>query len=94
MRFIVVIMLLVSVTACASKPKKVIPELENRTLLISPDGPGLYYQWKECVKPGIFGGCREEKMTTEFYDLRDEVTRKKLRDFGFEAYSERRLQPK
>lgn len=82
-----------SITACASTARP-IPSLENRTLYVSKgEIPGLYYQWRECTKRGLFGGCKEEKIVNEYYDFRDPAVRKQLNDMGFRAQSERRIKP-
>lgn len=83
---------LVSLNACASAAKPV-PSLENRTLYVSKTEPGLYYQWRECTKTGLFGACKEEKIVNEYYDFRDPAVRKQLSDMGFKAQSERRIKP-
>lgn len=89
----VLLFFLFSIAACAGIPSSPLPALENRKLLISKEVPGLYYQWEECTKKGIFGACREKHLITEQYDLRDAETVKKLRDMGFSATSERKIKP-
>lgn len=88
-----VITILFSVSACAALPKAQVPELQNRRLRISKEVPGFYYQWKECTKKGLFGGCKEQKIVVEYFDLREPEVRNKLRDMGFTATSERKIKP-
>ena len=88
MRATIVLALGLLIAACSSladsdheKP----PALENRTLRISASIAGFEYQWKECVKHGLFGNCKQWEMKTEIYDLADTKTREKLINMGFVA---------
>lgn len=58
------------------------PVLKNRTLRLSPDRPGLEYQYAECAKR-FLGVCVESRTKKELYDLTDAATRKMLIDTGF-----------
>lgn len=69
------------------------PTLEKRTLWFHPDKPAMFYNYKKCVKSGIFG-CRKEEIITEYYDLTDPVVRKQLIDVGFVAKVREVVQPK
>lgn len=71
----------------------IIPALENRTLRIAPDFAGFYYQWRICVKNGLFGGCRKWEMKKELYDLSDPGMRKQLIDMGFVAKVKDKILP-
>lgn len=59
------------------------PALENRTLRISSNLAGFEYRYKECLKKGLFGKCKEEKWTVEEYDLTNVTVREKLINMGF-----------
>jgi len=43
----------------------------------------MEYQWFECTKKALFGGCREEKKHIELYDFRDDAVREKLINMNF-----------
>lgn len=88
MRATILLVMALLVAACASladgdreKP----PALENRTLRISATIAGFEYSWRECVKRGLFGNCRQWEMKTEVYDLADVKTREKLIHMNFVA---------
>jgi hypothetical protein len=92
----IVFALLFLLAACASlagsdyeKP----PALENRTLRISGGIAGFEYQWKECVKHGLFGACRQWEMKTELYDLGDVKVREKLINMNFVAKVKEKVLP-
>lgn len=53
----------------------------------------MFYNYKKCVKSGIFG-CRKEEIITEYYDLTDPVVRKQLIDVGFVAKVRETPKPK
>lgn len=76
---------LVLVIAGCSSIATDVPALENRTLRISASVAGFEYQWRECVRPGLFGACRRWETRVEHYDLNDAVIRNKLSDMGFVA---------
>jgi hypothetical protein len=77
---------LMLLAACASMAdNETPPALENRTLRISEGAPGLEYQWRECVRKGLFGGCREWATRKELYDLTVPEVRAKLINMGFVA---------
>jgi len=63
--------------------------MQDRTLLISPDGPYLVYPYyeKDC-KVLIF--CQKHRKMLK-YDLRDEETRKMLINMGFQVQSTQRF---
>lgn len=85
---------MVTLTACASlADNEAAPALENRTLRISAGLPGFEYQWRECVKKGLFGNCREWAMRKEFYDLTDAATRERLINMGFVARVREKVLP-
>ena len=71
-------------TSCASLALHSPPQLQNRTLRLSPDIAGFEYQWEECVRKFI-GICTKHEMKKEFYDLNDVEVRKKLINMGFVA---------
>jgi hypothetical protein len=56
--------------------------LKNRRLRISPDLPGLEYQYRVCAKK-FFIVCIKHEMKKETYDLTDAGVRKQLIDMGF-----------
>lgn len=68
-----------------SLPQPLLPALELRTLRISSKVAGFEYEWQECIKPGLFGNCRQWQANIEYYDLSDVVMRNKLTDMGFVA---------
>lgn len=71
-----------------------IPRLQDRTLLISLEGPYLEYPYYKtvCKNPSriIFKNCSEQRFVDK-YDLSDPVTRKQLVDMGFVAQSKMRF---
>lgn len=81
------ILIIALLPACASlaEVSEAPPDLSRRTLRISAGLAGFEYQWRECVKKGLFGACREWAMRKEFYDLTDPLTRQKLILMGFVA---------
>lgn len=58
------------------------PQLENRTLRLSPDISGFEYQYEVCDQR-ILGICVKHKMVKDIYDLSNLEIRKKLIDMGF-----------
>lgn len=70
------------VWGCSTLSDVVVPELPQRTLQISPDFAGFYYQWRHCEK-WFFGSCRKWEIKQELYDLSDPGMRKQLIDMGF-----------
>lgn len=74
----------ISSSSCASSSIASPPRLELRGLRISPDVPGLEYQWEECVST-FLGFCTKHEMRKDIYDLRDETVRKQLIDMNFVA---------
>lgn len=87
------ILILGVIVACSSLPADPIPVLENRTLKISDKVPGFEYQWLECEKKSLFGGCKKWIAKVELYDLTDPEVREKLRDMGFVAKVREKLGP-
>lgn len=71
-------------SSCASLLIPSVPQLENRTLRISEEGPTLEYQYEVCVKR-VIGICVKSAMMKDHYDLTDPATRRKLIDMGFVA---------
>jgi hypothetical protein len=61
-----------------------VPQLELRTLRLSPSIPGFEYQYEECTRK-LLGLCTKKEMRKDLYDLRDEKVRKQLLDMGFVA---------
>jgi hypothetical protein len=74
-------------SSCSAAP--LLPKLEDRRLRISPDRPGLFYQYEECVRRFI-GICTKTEWKEEFYDLNDPEMRARLINMGFTAVSDRR----
>lgn len=63
---------------CSSSPIVSTPRpLEQRTLRISPDHPGLEYTWFECEKKFLWM-CSKKVQRKEIYDLNDKAMREKL----------------
>lgn len=64
--------------------------LQDRTLLIDPNGPNLIYPYmgEECKNPTrrIFRGCKDKRIIIK-YDLTDKITRDKLNAAGFQCSS-------
>lgn len=91
MKFInfAVLIFLVGCSSFAEREKP--PALELRTLKISKQVPGFEYQFRECVKSGIFGGCRKWETKTEYFDLRNPEVRDKLLHMGFVAIVEEKV---
>jgi hypothetical protein len=63
--------------------------MQDRTLLISPDGPYLIYPYykRECKWLVI---CPKKRIV-EKYDLTDDTVRKSLIDMGFRVISTQRF---
>jgi hypothetical protein len=85
--------LLASCASLAGPDYEKPPALENRTLRISASIAGFEYQWKECVKRGLFGRCREWEMKKESYDLTDAKVRERLILMGFVARVKEKVLP-
>lgn len=75
--------LITSGISCASLQEQSPPKLENRTLKISDEPGSVEYQWFECVKKNIFGGCKTWEMKKEVYNLNDVNVRHMLRHKNF-----------
>lgn len=71
-------------SSCASWALLSPPELANRSLRISPDLPGLEYQYEVCHHK-VLGICTKTRMEKITYDLRDEKVRHQLIDMNFVA---------
>jgi hypothetical protein len=65
--------------------------LENRTLWLSPEIPGFYYQYDICVSD-FLGICTKHERRKETFDLRDEKVRRQLLDMGFVAKVRERVE--
>lgn len=65
-----------------------VPRLEQRTLFLSPDLAGFYYDYEVCTK-SLIGICLKKEMKHETYDLTDPAVRKQLIDMGFSASVEK-----
>lgn len=91
MKLLLIILALSSCSFLLSSPP---PRLQDRTLLISKDGPWLEYPYFKTVcehpKRPIFKGCRQERVVEKF-DLREAETRMKLINMGFFAQSKLRF---
>lgn len=71
--------------ACAGTPTPITPvALENRSLLISTKVPGFEYPYAVCTK-WFLGGCAQQQMQTDYYDLTDATVRAQLMNMGFVA---------
>jgi hypothetical protein len=81
----VMLFLITSNLSCASLQEQSPPKLELRTLRISKEITGFEYQYQVCVRFGLFGNCKEYKITKELYDLADPAVRNQLIDMGFVA---------
>jgi len=83
--------LLLSSCATATIPLR----LQDRTLLIDPEGPNLIYPYmgKECRNPHrrIFKGCKKKRKVIK-YDLTDERVRSELSAAGFQCVSKLKYQ--
>lgn len=73
-------MLLVS--SCATWGLASPPTLANRSLELSPDFPGFYYQYSVCDKK-FLGICTHASMHRDTYDLTNATVRAQLRAMGF-----------
>lgn len=84
---------LLAFVSCASAGSSLL-RLEDRTLLIDPDGRGLIYPYNyyKCKYPNrpIFKKCKLVR-STKIYDLGNETTRQKLIGMGFECFSPMRF---
>lgn len=65
--------------SCSALP--LAPPLNQRTLEINPEKPGLIYRWKECVHKIIW--CVKYEDRVDEYDLTDPLIRQQLFDMGF-----------
>lgn len=54
----------------------------DRTLRLSPDRPGLEYQYEVCSAK-FLGLCTKREMHVDRYDLTDPLVRRQLIDMGF-----------
>jgi hypothetical protein len=70
--------------SCASLASLSVPKLENRTLRLDPDRPGLFYQYCEQHK---FLSSECKTWHVDRYDLTDEGVRKDLIARGFVVQS-------
>jgi len=68
--------------SCATLADRLWPQLKDRTLRISRDGPVLFYQDYVCVKK-IAGICFRRELKKETYDLNDKNIRDMLINMGF-----------
>lgn len=68
--------------SCASSQLASVPALENRTLRISLERPGLEYSYLVCVHE-VLGICTKHEFKTETYDLTDQTVRDQLINMGF-----------
>lgn len=94
MRLFLALFLMLVLAACTSLAEiESPPALENRTLRISSDLAGFEYQWRECVKSGLFGRCREWAMRKETFDLTDLKVREQLIHMGFVARVREKVLP-
>jgi hypothetical protein len=91
--FLLISLLVASCASLAGPDYEKPPALENRTLRISAGMAGFEYSWRECVKRGIFGACRQWDMRKETYDLTDAATREKLIHMGFVARVKEKVLP-
>ena len=66
-------------SSCAAP---LVPRLENRTLEISKNIPGLEYPYEVCEKRWL-GICTNRRMEIEKYDLTLPSEREKLRNMRF-----------
>lgn len=78
-----VILLSVPGAGCASSEILSLPQLEHRTLRISPDFAGFEYQYEVCVSKFIW--CTKWEWRKDKYDLNDKAVREKLINMGFVA---------
>ncbi len=80
-------------TACAAATTPL--RLQDRTLLIDPEGPYLIYPYlgEECKYPNrrIFKRCKDKRVVLK-YDLTDESVREKLIAAGFQCSSKLKFQ--
>jgi hypothetical protein len=79
MKFVLGFMIGLIIASCASI---VIPTLDNRTLLVSPDSPELIYPY--CKEKGKFIFWEKKDCKTfviDRYDLTNEEIRKELKSF-------------
>lgn len=80
--------------ASASNFRDVLPQLAERTLLISKTKPGnLEYPYEVCADRGLFGRCRQEKKGVDYYDLTDPAVAAKFRDMTFECTVREKILP-
>lgn len=76
------IVVLAFVLGCAVKSDILITDRMLRTYLVDPNGPGLHYPYKMCIKYGWFGKCKEEKRVDEQYDFTKPEVRKEFIDMN------------
>lgn len=82
-RTVITLLLIFTLSSCASASEILPPTLEQRTLWLDPDGARFFYNYMKCTKGGLFGNCRKWEKVTEYYDLENAETRHKLIDTGF-----------
>ena len=67
-------------SGCSSLGEDSVPPLGRRSLTVSKDKPGVYYQY--CLKKKFLSKeCKEQQV--DFYDFNDPKTRERLRDMGY-----------
>lgn len=71
-----------STLSCASLRGTLPPTFVERTYRVSPDRPGVEYQWEECVKR-FLGICTKYEWKSEFHDFTNRDERAKFIAAGF-----------
>lgn len=69
-------------SSCASSPADGPPRLGLQAIQLSPDFPGGFYEWDECVKK-VLGGCWKHERRRKEYDLRKPEVRAELIAAGY-----------
>lgn len=89
MRFSALPIYLLTLSACAHPGRPYsMPMMEDRTLYVSEDVPGLEFRYSLCTVQ-FMGACFAHEAHKEYYDLRDEGVRHLLQDAGFSAKTPR-----
>jgi hypothetical protein len=80
--------LIILSSSCASWAIPLVPRLEQRTLFLSSEIAGFFYDYEVCAKK-FLGICVKKEIKRDLYDLNDPAVRKQLIDMGFVAYVEK-----
>lgn len=59
------------------------PKVENRIYEVCEDLTGFCYDYTECTRVGLFGRCREVKMSRDKILFTDKDKIKERKDMGF-----------